>query len=237
MKGSVLLIGGAGYIGTVVTEYLLSKNYKVHCLDNFIYNETQQILAFLNNKNYTFKYHDLTCQSNIKSIVNGFDCIVMLAGLVGDPITKKYIKESEEVNFKGINNFILNLRDNFKGKFIFVSTCSNYGVIPDGDMADENYPLNPLSHYAKCKVLIEELITNMKNKVDFTATILRFSTAYGLSPRMRFDLTVNEFARDLYFNKKLEVYDPDTWRPYCHTRDFARIIELVLKAEKNKVDF
>ena len=56
-------------------------------------------------------------------------------------------------------------------------------------MADENYPLNPLSHYAKCKVLIEELITNMKNKVDFTATILRFSTAYGLSPRLRFDLT------------------------------------------------
>ena len=89
---------------------------------------------------------------------------------------------------------------------------------------NEDSPLNPLSLYAKAKVSIEQSILNLNFKKNFHPTIFRFATAFGLSDRMRFDLTINEFIRDLYFGKELQVYDPETWRPYCHIKDFAEII-------------
>ena len=76
-----------------------------------------------------------------------------------------------------------------------------------------------------------------KGLVDYTGVILRFATAFGLSPRMRFDLSISEFVRDIYFRKELEIYDKDTWRPYCHVRDFARLLEIVIKSENEKVNF
>ena len=233
----VLLIGGAGYIGTVITQYLLDKNYEVTCADNFIYNVSDQVIPFFDNKNYKFKFYDFAKKNSIDELVQEKDYIVFLGGLVGDPITKKYLNLSQSINFDGIEYFITKLSNLFKGKFIFISTCSNYGLIPENDLADENYSLSPLSHYAKCKVLIEELILSMKDKVDYTATILRFATAFGLSPRMRFDLTVNEFTKSIFLGDSLEVYDPDTWRPYCHTKDFARIIELVFNSDKDSIYF
>jgi nucleoside-diphosphate-sugar epimerase len=233
----VLLIGGAGYIGTVISQYLLNKNYEVTCADNFIYNVSDQIIPFFDNKNYQFKFFDFSKKKSIDELIKDKDYIVFLGGLVGDPITKKYQDLSQSINFDGIEDFIKKMSNSFKGRFIFISTCSNYGLIPENDLADENYPLSPLSHYAKCKVLIEELILSMKGKVNFTATILRFATAFGVSPRMRFDLTVNEFTKGIFLGDSLEVYDPDTWRPYCHTKDFARIIELVFESDIDNTYF
>ena len=97
--------------------------------------------------------------------------------------------------------------------------------------------MNPLSLYAEDKVSNEEYLISNKNKFDFSATILRFATAFGASPRMRFDLTVNEFIHDAFTKKSLEVYDPDTWRPYCHVRDFASLIHRVLSMERKKTHF
>ena len=121
---------------------------------------------------------------------------------MGDPITKKYNKLSKSINEKGLKNLINNLNGLNIKKVIFVSTCSNYGLSKTKRKLNEKSKLNPVSIYARSKIKIEKFLINKKNKVDFSATILRFATAFGLSPRMRFDLTVNEFTRDLYLKKK-----------------------------------
>src|SRR5690348_13276329 len=118
-----------------------------------------------------------------------------------------------------------------------VSTCSNYGEIPTDALADEDYPLKPLSLYASAKVAREQQILGGANRVDYCATLMRFATAFGLSSRMRFDLTVSEFTRDLFSGTVLEVYDADTWRPYCHVTDFARALARVLEMPRQSVAF
>ena len=122
-------------------------------------------------------------------------------------------------------------------KIIFISTCSNYGLIKDDELAHEDYELNPLSLYARSKVIAEKHILSLQNNTKMRPTILRFATAFGLSPRMRFDLTVSEFTRDLVMGKNLLVYDADTWRPYCHVGDFARLIKMVLESPQEKISF
>ena len=162
---------------------------------------------------------------------------MLLAGLVGDPITKKYPEYSNEINFKGIQNLIDVILKNKVKKFIFISTCSNYGLIKEKELATENFKLDPKSLYAKQKVEAEKYIMKFKKKTDSIVSILRFATAFGVSERMRFDLTVNEFVMNLHFGKKLLVYDPDTWRPYCHVIDFARLIEIVLNSANSLINF
>ncbi len=237
MNKKILLVGGAGYIGTVLTEYFLAKNYKIKCLDALIYPKQEVLNKFLKNRNYEFIHGDIRDLISIKKSLNEIDNVVILAGLVGDPITKKYPKEAKDINYFGIKNFIDNCSDKKIDKLVFVSTCSNYGIINDNEKADENFNLKPLSSYAKHKVEIEKYILSLKGKVGYSPTILRFATAFGLSPRMRFDLTVNHFTKELTEKKILNIYDADTWRPYCHVNDFARLIEVVLNNKKNKTAF
>ena len=94
-----------------------------------------------------------------------------------------------------------------------------------------------MSLYAKAKVATEQYITSLKGKVDYTPTVVRFATAFGLSNRMRFDLTVSEFTRELALGRELTVYEANTWRPYCHVRDFERLIDILFQAPKEKVAF
>jgi len=163
--------------------------------------------------------------------------VVILAGLVGDPITKKYPQESEAINLQGVRTLLDGLEGMHLDRVLFVSTCSNYGLIPGNVEATEDYELKPLSLYAKHKVEIEQRLLDLKGTVDYSATVLRFATAFGLSPRMRFDLTVSEFTRELYLGHELLVFDPHTWRPYCHVKDLAEAIRYVLEAERDKVHF
>jgi len=169
--------------------------------------------------------------------LGGINNVVLLAGLVGDPITSKYPKESNLINNIGVKNVIDLCAKNNMEKFVFVSTCSNYGLIENNELADENHELRPLSLYAKSKVSAEEYILSLKKKTKMNPTILRFATAFGLSPRMRFDLTVNEFTRELALGNELIVYDSQTWRPYCHVEDFARLIQIVVEAPNKKVSW
>ena len=236
MKNKVLLIGGAGYIGQVLSDYLVKKNFEVKCFDNLLYSQDQCPNTVKNSKNFEFIKGDIK-SFDIKSILNDVKYVVLLVGLVGDFITKKYPKEAEEINNLYLKKVIDDCNGEGLSKIIFVSTCSNYGLMTSDVLADENYKLNPISSYAKQKVEIEKYILSLKNKVDYSATILRFATAFGISSRMRFDLTINHFTRAVIEEKKLEIYDPDTWRPYCHVTDFARLIEKVLIVEKSKTDF
>tara|TARA_Y100000591_G_C21845651_1_gene708557 strand:+ start:613 stop:1614 length:1002 start_codon:yes stop_codon:yes gene_type:complete len=232
-----LLIGGEGYIGNIVSRKLLDNGYFVTSVDNLLYNNHASVLNNIQNKNYSFIHCDMLDSKIIEPEIKKADSIVLLAGLVGDPITKKYPEESVVINDQGVKNIIdLSAKHN-KERFIFISTCSNYGLIEDGELADENYELAPLSLYAKSKVNAEKYIISLKDKTQMNPTILRFATAFGLSPRMRFDLTISEFTRDLACGKELLVYDAHTWRPYCHVQDFAKLIITILEAETKKVSF
>jgi len=234
---NILLIGGAGYVGSVITSEFLKKGYKVTVLDNFVYDNQFTVASFIGDSNYKIVNGDMGDSKFLDVVSKNISDVIILSGLVGDPITKKYPLESEQINDISVKKCI----DYFNGKgiakLIFISTCSNYGLIKNDELADENFELTPLSLYAKAKVSNEKYLISKKNKVDYTGVVLRFSTAFGLSPRMRFDLSISEFVKEMYDGKELEVYDEHTWRPYCHVRDFARLLDIVISSEKEKVNF
>ena len=233
----VLVIGGAGYIGTELTSHLLDHGYTVRATDVLLYNNQVCVLPFLRCPRYEFVYGDLVDADFNARALEGVTDVVILAGLVGDPVTKRYPEVSEKINVEGIRCLIDQLDGCGLNKVIFVSTCSNYGFISDDEIADEDSELKPLSLYAEAKVKGERQILSLKGKVDYHPIVLRFATAFGLSPRMRFDLTINEFTREIYYGKELLVYDAETWRPYCHVSDFALVIRRALEAPIERVSF
>ena len=234
---NILLIGGEGYIGNIVSHILLLNGYQIISYDNLMYNNHSCVLNKTFYKNYSFIYGDMLDSETLNPIIEKADAVILLAGLVGDPITKKYPIESAIINDKGVKRVIdLCARNNIE-RFIFISTCSNYGLITDDELANEDFELNPLSLYAKSKVNAEKYILSLKGKTEMHPTILRFATAFGLSPRMRFDLTISEFIRELTMGNELLVYDTHTWRPYCHIQDFAKLIQMVIETPKEKVSF
>jgi len=233
----VLLIGGSGYIGCPVTSLLLESGAKVRNLDYLTYGHQAAMMTHMLSDNYEFMFGDMGNKETLDAALDGVTDVVILAGLVGDPITKQFPEEANAVNDIAVQNCINSLNGRGLKNLLFVSTCSNYGKIEGDEIADEEHALEPLSLYAKSKVAAEKQILAMEGEVDFTPTILRFATAFGMAPRMRFDLTVNEFTRDLYLDKELLVFDADTWRPYCHIKDFARLIAKVMDTDPSKTAF
>ena len=236
-NSTIVLLGGAGYIGPVIADHLLDQGYKIVIYDNLVYKHYQSTSALFLNENFSFVFGDLSDTAKVAETCSGAEAVVILGGLVGDPITKRYPEQSALVNDKAIFDTIDCLDGANVSRVVFVSTCSNYGLMPEGQIAHEDSELNPLSLYAKSKVNAEKHLLGKKGDVSYSATILRFATAFGLAPRMRFDLTVNEFTRDVFLQKDLLVYDADTWRPYCHVKDFARLIATTLSADADLVNF
>jgi nucleoside-diphosphate-sugar epimerase len=232
-----LIIGGSGYIGTVVNNFFQEKKKYTVSFDNLLYDQDHvkkiKKSSFIENKFETIKNIGEYIRINRDNIEN----IVILASLVGDPITKKYPQLSKLVNVNYTKKIINSAIKNRIKKLIFISTCSNYGVVQKNKIANENTKLNPKSIYSQNKVEIETYLKKFKESKFTEITILRFATAFGLSKRMRFDLTLNEFVRSAYLDKKLEIYDYDTWRPYCHVLDFAKIIYIVLFKKAKRKNF
>jgi len=237
MSRRVLIIGGAGYIGSVVTNHLLARGYHVTSLDLLLYENNMCVLPYSAHPDYRFVYGDMGNRAVMRRALEGATDLVLLAGLVGDPITRKYPDVSRAINDDAVRSCLESANGVGLDRVIFVSTCSNYGFVSNDVIADEQSPLNPLSLYAKSKVAAEQCLLASRGHVDYGATVLRFATAFGLAPRMRFDLTVNEFTRELALGRELLVFDAYTWRPYCHVRDFARLIRLVLEAPRQDVSF
>lgn len=233
----VLIIGGAGYIGGVVAPHLLQSGFGVRDLDLLVYGHENVVLPKLQQPNYDFVFGDMGDRETLERALADVTDVVILAGLVGDPITGKFPEAALEINDHSLMRCIETLNGKGLDRVIFVSTCSNYGLIAENETADEDFALNPLSLYAQAKVQCERHLLSLKGKVDYSPIVLRFATAFGLAPRMRFDLTVNEFTRELFLDKELLVYDAHTWRPYCHVRDFARLIETVLLTPCETVAF
>ncbi len=236
-KRMILIVGGAGYIGSALTAHLLARGYAVRSIDLLLYDNHVSVLPFLSEPGYEFRHGDLADTAFMESALDGITDVALLAGVVGDPITKRHPEAARMINHDGTLNLVRMLNGRGLNKVVFTSTCSNYGFIEGEAIADEDFELKPLSLYAQAKVAVEEELCSLNGKVEYHPTILRCATAFGLSPRMRLDLTVNEFTREMYVGRELLVYDVETWRPYCHIQDFCEVIRRVLEAPVENVSF
>lgn len=232
----VLLIGGAGYVGTAITPCLLDHGYRVTCLDNFLMGSQPAVAGFLLHDRYRLIAGDMAVSADLDQALDGVTDVVLLAGLVGDALTKQYPEQAHAVNVVATKSCLTALNGRGLQRVIFVSSCSNYGVCQQ-EPACETAPLLPTSLYAQNKIEIEQYIMQLRDQVDYAPVILRFATAFGLSPRTRLDLTINEFVYQAARFGELVLYNPGAWRPYCHVQDFARLIDQVLQAKADQVSF
>tara|TARA_B100001250_G_C19790748_1_gene786387 strand:- start:1139 stop:2110 length:972 start_codon:yes stop_codon:yes gene_type:complete len=231
----ILVTGGAGYIGSVLVRQLLDKDYEVRVIDSLKWGGGS-LYDVMNNDKFEFIQGDIRNADAISSALEGIDAVIHLAAIVGDPACKKFSDEANETNWDAsVNLFQLSEKLNIK-RFIFASTCSNYGKMSNSnEYLNEDSELNPVSLYAELKVKFEDFIINQKNQSPMCSTALRFSTVYGFSPRIRFDLTVNEFTRNMVINKFQEIWGEQFWRPYAHVDDLCRATVLVLESDESKV--
>ncbi|MHB8155088.1 MAG: NAD-dependent epimerase/dehydratase family protein [Candidatus Omnitrophota bacterium] len=238
MIKNVLITGGAGYIGSSLVSLLLSKGYNVVVYDNLSFGG-EPLLGALACQNFKLIKGDVTDFKAVEIVFknNNIDAVVHLAAIVGDPACAKQPELATKVNYdSSVNLFNCAVKNKVK-RFIFASTCSNYGKMVDpGGYVNEESPLAPVSLYAELKVKTEKYILENEQKNNgFSPTVLRFATAYGVSPRVRFDLTVNEFTKELALGKELVVFGEQFWRPYCHVDDICRAVVKVLESESSKI--
>ena len=237
---NILVTGGAGYVGSGLLRELLVNGYSVTCVDNLMFGG-ESLLDIWHNKNFTFINCDINDSEKLDNIFskNNFDGVIHLAAIVGDPACKLYSDLANKTNWTSSKWLIEKSKSAGVSKFIFASTCSNYGKMDDPEAyVDENSRLAPVSLYAELKVKFEKYMLSQMKRIDgFSPTSLRFSTVYGLSPRMRFDLTVNEFTKDLALGKELLIFGEQFWRPYCHVKDFSNAFITVLKSPNEKVAY
>ncbi|MCE1275043.1 MAG: NAD(P)-dependent oxidoreductase, partial [Chlorobiales bacterium] len=237
MKEQVLVSGGAGYIGSVLVRLLLEKGYRVRVLDNLMFGGVP-IIDLLNDEDFEFMKGDVRNPDDVRRAMQGMDHVVHLAAIVGDPACAKQPELAREINLDGSRRMYDMANELGLKRFVFASTCSNYGKMSDPESyVDEESVLAPVSLYAETKVAVEQYLLSQPKTNPCKPTSLRFSTVYGLSPRPRFDLTVNEFTKELALGRELVVFGEQFWRPYCHVVDLCRSVLAVLDAEEEKVAF
>lgn len=230
----VLITGAAGYVGSALVHQLLSSGKQVTGLDCLTYG-AQSLLSVLYRPDFRLVVGDLCDPQTVADALTGVTDVVHLAGIVGDPACAKNPDLAEKVNWIGAKDlFDRCVETGSVRRFVFASTCSNYGKMKDTEWVQESSPLHPVSLYAELKVRFEQYILESAN--ELVVTPLRFSTAYGISPRPRFDLTVNEFTREIVLKRPLRIFGEQFWRPYCHVQDLARACGLVLDSPRDKVD-
>jgi nucleoside-diphosphate-sugar epimerase len=225
----ILITGGAGYIGSVITNLALQNGHEVVAVDHLWFNENIPLIH-LSNPKYTFVKGDIRNKEVVASAIKGVDFVIHTAAVVGDPASKLFPEDTKSINEDASYQLIdLARAEKVKG-FIFFSTCSNYGVA--NDLATEESELRPLSLYAESKVNVEKYL--IEKVTDMNWVIGRLSTIYGASPRMRFDLTVNDFTLNAWKKQYLDIFLPESYRPYIHVFDLANIMMHVI-ADFDKV--
>ncbi len=230
----ILITGGAGYIGSVLTRQLVQKGYMVTVFDNLQFGG-EATIDLLSHKRFKLVRGDIRNKAQVQDALKNIDCVVNLAALVGDLACSIDTKATNDINYSGAKIVCDVSKASGLKRFIHISTCSNYGISDTKHPATEEATLHPISLYATTKIAAERyVITQTSN--DFPVCILRLATAYGLSPRMRFDLLVNEFLRDAFVKKKISVYQPLAWRSFVHVFDIAQAIHLALAAPKKKIN-
>ena len=217
-KEKVLITGGAGYIGSVLTKRLLDGGYKATCLDNFMYRR-REMPEFCNDSNFTFILGDARDEELIRRILPDFDAIIPLAAIVGMPACKKNPKDAASINQDAV--IMLDELRSPNQKIIFPTTNSGYGAKTGDIICTEETPLMPISVYAKTKCEAERhLLESGKGAIT-----LRLATVFGMSPRMRTDLLVNDFVLTALCEGKIIIYEKDFKRNFAHIQDIARCFE------------
>lgn len=225
LRKTLLVVGGAGYIGSsVVARALENPRYRVRVLDKLMYGGSALFRFFSYEDRFQFVYGDIRTY-DLDRLLTGVDYVFNAAALVGEHICKKYPKDAREINEEATIKLAKACERNGVQRYIFASTCSNYGK--SDTPVDETSPVNPLSLYAETKIACEKFLMN--DVKDLPCTVLRFSTVYGLASRVRFDLLIHEFIRDAWVNKKISVYGPEGWRPFIHVDDAARAVLSVVE--------
>lgn len=226
----VLVTGGAGYVGSVLVNELLQRGARVRVIDSLLHGDGSSLLLAWAHPGFDFVRGDVRRLHEQPAVLDGVDAVVHLAAVVGDPACGRQPELAREVNLEATRTLLAQAGEHGVGRFVFASTCSNYGRLAQPDQyATEEGELRPISLYAETKVAAELDVLAAAGE-GFATTCLRFATVYGTSPRMRFDLTVNEFAREIALGRKLVVYGEQFWRPYIHVRDAARAVVTVLDA-------
>lgn len=230
----ILLTGGAGYLGSILSLQLTKAGHEVRVLDALLYGG-ESLLPLAGQKGFEFQRGDVRDPKAVRTALQGVDSVVHLASIVGDPACSKDPDLARSVNLDASIALIEEAQKAKVRRFVFASTCSNYGKMADTSvLATEESELRPVSLYAETKVGVEKNLLSLPLE-PMAATVMRFSTLYGLSPRMRFDLTVNEFVMEMLLHRKLVVYGEQFWRPYVHVRDAARAVAMVLESRSELV--
>jgi nucleoside-diphosphate-sugar epimerase len=222
----VLVTGGAGYIGSHLTRMLLERGYHVRLLDRFDYGRAA-LEGIAAHANLEVIAGDITSSRDLTRALKDVDGVIALAAIVGDPACNLYPDETVNLNY--LSTKILVDACNFYGvrRLVFASSCSVYGS-NNGGFLTEASRLNPVSLYARTRVLSENLLFDRRGDVE--PVVLRLSTVFGLSPRMRFDLVVNTLTARAVLQHKIGVFGGNQWRPHVHCRDAARAFILALEA-------
>lgn len=223
----VFITGGAGYIGTTLIPFLLGKNYSVTVYDSLMFNNGDKLIPYIGNDNFTFIEGDIRDKDKLSKHIKNHDVVIHLAALVGFPICReKGEEESYQVNVIGTKNVIESMDDN--QYLLFGSTGSNYGEVIG--VCTEETPLNPLSIYGRTKTEAEDLVLNRKNSTAF-----RFATAFGVSPRLRLDLLINDLTYKAIKEGYGVIYESHFLRTFIHVKDIARVFIFAIEnSEKMK---
>ncbi len=231
----ILVTGGAGYIGSALVPLLLADGHHVRVLDCLMHGGGS-LLSVWSHPNFAFIRGNLADPAARKESLAGMDAVVHLAAIVGDPACARQPDLARAVNLESSLAILDESRQAGVSRFIFASTCSNYGRMKDPtSYVDEDSELRPVSLYAETKVAVEKALLDSHSNGGWCPTPMRFATIFGVAPRMRFDLTVNEFTMEMMTTKHLKVFGEQFWRPYVHVRDAARAMQMVLNSSTEKV--
>ena len=214
----ILITGGAGYLGCVITRNLI-KNHNIVVYDNLMYNQTP-LIDLCGNKNFKFIHADVRNEKLLESEVKKSDVVIPLAALVGFPACENDKNLATDVNYKHIVNIVNILSDN--QQLLFPNTNSGYGSRINGEVTEEN-KLTPISHYGVTKCDAENYIKSNSNGIIF-----RLATVFGVSSRMRLDLLVNEFVYKLLTDKYITLFEHEFVRNFIHIQDVSSVFDFMI---------
>ena len=230
---NVLIIGGAGYVGSPLTYRLWKDGHNVTVLDRLLFGG-ESLLPLAGSDRFRLVVGDLRTEELLEEVVPGHDAVILLAAIVGEPASNRDPEATLSTNLHGAEKVLAAARHHGVSRFIFTSTCSNYGISDVDGPVTETAPLMPISPYSETKVAAEKIILDAAGD-EFHPTVLRLSTAFGVSPRMRFDLLVSEFTLAAVEDGKILIYGEQFWRPFVHVQDIATAIDMVLRADPDQV--
>jgi len=226
---NIFITGGAGYVGSVLTPYLLSKNYKVTVFDLFIYGETLK-----QHNNLKIIKGDLRDNALLKKSLEGQDQVIHLACISNDPSFELNPKLGKEINLDSFEPLVTISKNAGVKRFVYASSSSVYGIKEEKNV-NEDMSLEPLTDYSKFKAECEKILFKYKSD-NFITSVIRPATVCGYSPRQRLDLVVNILSNLAYHKREISVFGGNQLRPNIHIKDMVRAYELFIEIDPKKIN-